>query len=72
MFYVKKKINDDTELKINLYDDEIYTTCPKCGKEMKLDTEDVKLVLRDSDFSSGILYCEECSKEINKNAEATH
>lgn len=64
MFYVKTNISDDVEIKINLYDDEIYTQCPKCGKEMQVETEDLKLVLKDGDLASSSLYCEKCSKEV--------
>lgn len=63
MFYIKTKITDDVEVKINLYDDEIYTTCPKCGKEMQVTTEDIKLVFMEGDFSSSSLLCEDCSSK---------
>lgn len=62
MFYIKKKIDNDIELRVDLYDDEIYTKCPKCGKEINVETEDLKLVLKEGDLSSSTLYCEECSK----------
>lgn len=66
MFYVKTNISDDVEIKVDLYDDEIFTQCPKCGKEIPVETEDLKLVLKDGDFASSSLYCEECSKIIEK------
>ncbi len=71
MFYLKKKVNGDVELKIDLYDDEIYTICPKCGKELQVGNETLAGVLKDCDLASTSLYCEECSKNINKNAEVT-
>ena len=34
MIYLKKKINSDIEIKIEVYDDEFYCICPECGKEV--------------------------------------
>lgn len=62
MFYVKTNITDDVEIKVNLYDDEIFTQCTKCGKEIQVDTELLKSILEDGDLASTSIYCEECSK----------
>lgn len=64
MFYVKTNISDDVEIKVDLYDDEIYTQCPKCGKEIQVETEVLRQVLLDGDLASTSLYCEKCSKEV--------
>lgn len=64
MFYIKTSINDNVEIKVDLYDDEIYTQCANCGKEMQVETGILKEVLKDGDFASTSLYCEECSKEV--------
>lgn len=66
MFYIKTDINNSMEIKVDIYDDEIYTQCPKCGKEMQVEKEDLIQVLQDGDFASTSIYCEECSKIINK------
>ena len=39
MFYIKTSISNSIELKVDLYTDEIYTQCPKCGKEIQLEAE---------------------------------
>lgn len=62
MFYVKTNITDDVEIKVNLYDDEIFTQCIKCEKEIQVDTEFLKSILEDGDLTSTSIYCEECSK----------
>lgn len=62
MIYIKTNITDDIEIKVNLYDDEIFTQCIKCGKEMQVETEVLKQVLTDGDLASTSFYCEECSK----------
>ncbi len=63
MFYIKTNISDNLEIKVDLYDDEIYTQCPKCGKEIQAETEVLKQVLEDGNLASSSLYCEKCSKE---------
>lgn len=64
MFYVKTKISDDVEVKVDLYDDEIYTQCPKCGKEIQVETGELNQVLENGDLANSSLYCENCSKEV--------
>lgn len=64
MFYIKTNISSDVEVKVDLYKDENYTQCPKCGKEIQIETEVLKQVLEDGDLASSSLYCEKCSKEV--------
>lgn len=68
MFYVKTQINEHIEIKIDLYDDEIFTQCPDCGVELEVDNETLIAVLKDDgDFPSTSIYCKECSKKIHAN-----
>lgn len=64
MFYIKTKISGDIELKIPLCEDEIYTGCPRCGKELQLDSVDLADIIKEQALSSTSVYCEECSKLI--------
>ena len=64
MFYIKKQVSDDIGIKIDIYDDEIFTQCPKCGKEIQVDNETLVNILKDADLSSTSLYCGKCSKEV--------
>lgn len=66
MVYIKSKISDNAEIKIDLYDDEIYTQCPKCGREMQVETEILRELLKDGCLVSASIYCSECSKSIEK------
>ena len=34
MFYVKENINDTVEVKVELNDENVFCTCPDCGKEV--------------------------------------
>lgn len=55
MFYLKHK---GTRLEIG--EDNVYTTCPKCGKEHKVDICDI-LGGGDADLYGTNVYCHECS-----------
>ena len=37
MFYVKENINDTVEVKVELNDENVFCTCPDCGKEVSVD-----------------------------------
>ncbi|PKR86126.1 hypothetical protein [Heyndrickxia camelliae] len=64
MFYVKTKINDHVEIKIDLYEDEIFTQCPDCGVEQEVDNQTLISVLEDDgDFASTSIYCADCSQK---------
>lgn len=66
MFYVKTKINDSIEMKVDLYDDEIFTVCPKCGKEIQIESTDIIQIFQDGgDFASTNFYCYECSNNTH-------
>lgn len=67
MFYVKAEINDSIEIKVDLYEDEIFCTCPDCGSEQKVDTETLIHVLKEGDLCSTSIFCVNCSKKRSKN-----
>jgi len=70
MIYLKTNINDDIEIRISIYDDELFTTCPDCGKEIEVDTESLRMILKNGDLSSTSMCCEECSaRRVSKNTE---
>jgi hypothetical protein len=65
MFYLKTEIDGQIR-EIEIYDDEIYTTCFKCGKEFQVDTHLIIEVLKnDGDFASTAISCG-CSTERPK------
>lgn len=81
MFYVKEKISDTAETKIEINDENVFSICPKCGKEVQVNLEDV-ISDEEGDLCSTAVLCEECSKkmigglsyedvkEVKPNAEA--
>lgn len=61
MFYVKEK-TDEIEVKVELNDENVFCTCPDCGKEVSVDLSEV--------FSDGYgdmhgtnVLCSDCTKE---------
>ena len=67
MFYIKTSISNSIEIKVDLYEDEIYTQCPKCGKEIQLETEELANIIKDQALASTSVYCEQCSKEVKND-----
>lgn len=64
MIYLRKNL-EDGKLELNIYDDELVTYCCECGKEIKLDHEDIKHL---ESFDSTSYLCAECAKK-NKEPE---
>ena len=64
MFYIKAKIGGDVELKVPLYEDEIYTSCPACGKEIQPNPIDLADIIKEQALSNTTVYCDKCSKLI--------
>lgn len=60
MFYMKHKGK-----KLEIRDDNVYTICPGCGKEHKVDLQDI-LSCGHADLYSTYVYCERCSAEREK------
>ena len=41
MFYVKEKINEVMEVRIEVGSDNVYGICPGCGDEVQVNLEDL-------------------------------
>ena len=64
--YVKTKLNDQIEIKVDLYEAEIFSLCPLCGEEHEVGEEVLSIILNsDSDFSHSQPFCPECGLEIS-------
>ena len=62
MFYVKEKINDSMEISIEINDENVFCTCPKCGKEVRVDLVEV---LEEGDLVSTQVCCNTCSETMS-------
>lgn len=65
MIYVRKNLEDGI-LELGIYDDELVTYCSECGKEIKLDHEDIKHL---ESFDSTSYLCAECAKKHKEPEE---
>lgn len=63
MFYVKSQINEDAYIKIDITDENVFCTCPKCGSEVLVDLAEV-FQNEEIDLFGTDVYCTECSKGI--------
>lgn len=62
MIYLKTEVDGKPQT-IDIYDDEIFTTCFKCGKEFQVDLHLIQEILKGGgDFSSTSISCG-CSVE---------
>jgi len=61
MFYVKENINDAVEVKVELNDENVFCTCPDCGKEVAVD---LSVVFTDGmgDMYGTAVLCDKCAK----------
>lgn len=67
MLYVKTRLNDQVEIKVELYDDEIFTSCVSCGKEMQVEPEEVADIINEGcDFVGTSFYCPNCLPKDDK------
>lgn len=62
MFYVKEKISDSIEMTVEIHDDNVFCTCPGCGREVCIDLAEL-FSDGDGDIYGTAVYCLECSKK---------
>jgi len=61
MIFIKAKLNEDIEIKVDLYGDEFRSFCPKCAKEHDVDIETVASIINEGgDLGSTSIYCSTC------------
>ena len=65
MIYLRKNL-EDGKLELGIYDDELITYCCECGKEIKLDHEDIKHL---ESLDSTSYLCAECTKKHKEPEE---
>lgn len=61
MFYLKT--NDCTRIEIT--DQNIFTTCPECGKEFHVDLMELVHGLDSFDLYGTQVFCDECSQKMH-------
>lgn len=63
MFYVKERLNDAMEVVVDINDENVFSHCIHCGKELPVNLEDL---FADSsvDLSSTGVVCTTCAGKI--------
>lgn len=59
MYYVKLQ-NGDSVIKVEITDENVFTDCPICGEETRIDIKEW-LSNPDNDLCSTVQYCADCS-----------
>ncbi|BDF57486.1 hypothetical protein CE91St36_03030 [Christensenellaceae bacterium] len=62
MFYVKQKISEDAEIRIDITDENVFAICPECGKEISVDLADI-FSDGEGDLFGTSVFCEACTKK---------
>lgn len=63
MFYVKEELNDAMDITIEITDENVYGTCPVCGKEVPIDLTEVFSDSATDLFATSVL-CDSCAKHV--------
>lgn len=62
IIYHKLSVNDEVEIRVPIYNDEIFTQCPGCGKEIQVEPDTLAEIIKDGgDMGGTSIYCKECS-----------
>lgn len=64
MFYVKEQIGENTEIRIEITDENVFGRCPRCGAETRVFLDDV-LKDEDADLYGTAVFCDECSRKLS-------
>ncbi len=64
MFYVKATLAEGVEINIDITDENVYTRCPVCGKEMNVDIVEYARGT-EFDLCGTSVYCsKECYEQV--------
>ena len=66
MFYVKEKINEVMEVRIEVGCDNVFGICPGCGDEVQVNLEDLSDADDGLDLYGMAVYCDDCTKKLMK------
>mgnify|MGYP003508914601 FL=1 len=66
MFYVKEKINEAMEVRIEVGCDNVFGICPGCGDEVQVNLEDLSDADDGLDLYGMAVYCDDCTKKLMK------
>ena len=69
MFYIKTKLPDGKTTKTEITDENVFTRCPECGREMTVDLAELFSDGEGDMFSTGVI-CADCTeKRMEKHGD---
>lgn len=63
MFYIKAKLGQGLEMKVDIHDKNVFTRCPYCGTEFAVDLVEV-LSDGECDLHSSAVVCTACTQKV--------
>lgn len=60
MFYIKAEIAEGVTIKAEITDENVFTICPECGVEHRVELDDI-LKCEHADLCSTAVCCAKCS-----------
>lgn len=59
-FYLKHKLAEGVEIRVELTPENVFTRCPECGAEVQVDENMLSYVYTQGDLYSTNFYCDKC------------
>lgn len=66
MFYVKESLTDGVDVTVEINDENVFCSCPVCGREVPVNLQDVLSSDGDSDLMGTVVLCDECAERWMK------
>lgn len=64
MFYT----TDDNGNNVELYEDNIFTYCPNCGRKVYPNKEELVNIVLNHDLSGTTMYCDKCGNKRHRGS----
>lgn len=65
MFYVRTQLNKETFLKLGIHKNNVFTRCPRCGREIAVDLAEV-FIDAEGDLDSTTVLCAKCCEKLHE------
>ncbi|WP_245157183.1 hypothetical protein [Anaerovorax sp. IOR16] len=62
-FFVRRKLNNGSEIITSITHENVFTQCPVCGKEIQVDLQEI-LKDKEGELFGTSIYCKECCEGL--------